>query len=149
MSNPWGVSPESVHPGGFSGLGFEFTLHTRAQSRRAIQVLHWVMAVQLLVAAGAVKGELLERRDRIALGGPLWKKEGLITHLLVAEPPAGKGGYPPSFELASGRVDLMLLVGITQREADFARTQGYEPLLTLLEHREVFPLTDAERISMV
>jgi hypothetical protein len=149
MSNPWGDSPETIDPNNYSGLGFEFTMHTREQARWAIQVLHHVMAVQLLVAAGDIQGSLLERNDRIPLGGALWKKDGTITHLLVAHPPAPPLGYPAQFEIPSGRVDVMLIIGITQREADFARTQGVDPLIHLLEHRGIFPVTDPERMSTV
>ena len=52
MSNPWGDSPETVNPAAPSGLGYEFTLHTPMQAQWAIRVLQWLMAVQLLVAAG-------------------------------------------------------------------------------------------------
>lgn len=157
MSNPWGESPETVDRSGWSGLGYEFTLHTPGQSPWAIRILHWLMAVQLEVATGHIEGELLQRHDRIPLGGTIGKKDGALTHLLVTGPDAvGSGplspheaGYPPAFGLASGRVELLLMMGMSGREADFARTQGPEALLTLLHHREVFPLTDAGRVSVV
>ena len=44
---------------------------------------------------------------------------------------------------------MLLMIGISAREADFAKTQNAEALLTLLHHREVFPLTDATRVSAV
>src|SRR5690349_75560 len=44
MSNPWGDSPDTVDPKNFSGLGFEFTMHTAERVRWPIQVMHWVMA---------------------------------------------------------------------------------------------------------
>jgi hypothetical protein len=151
MSNPWGDTPETVDPANFSGLGFEFTMHTSERARWPIQVMHWVMAVQLLVANGEVKGALLERADRIPLGGALWKKDGLLTHILVTEPPepAMPGGYPREFLLPSGKVDLMLLIGITAREAEFAATQGDAALVNLLRHHGIFPRTDPGRISVV
>ena len=149
MSNPWGENPDTVNSDNYSGLGFEFTLHTKSQARWPIQVLHYLMAVQLLVASGQVQGHLLERNDRIPLGGALWKKDGKITHLLVAEPPAPPEGYPPRFELASGKVDLMLIIGISLRETEFAKTQGPEPLINLLRHQNVFSLTDPERTDVL
>jgi hypothetical protein len=149
MSNPWGESPETVDPNNYSGLGMEFTLHTPGQARWAIEVLHHVMAVQLLVAAGEINGPLVEHNDRIPLGGSLWKKNGTITHLLVTYPPEPPEGYPARFELASGKVDVMLIIGITQRERDFAHTQGVEPLIGLLRHQGIFPVTDPERLSTV
>jgi hypothetical protein len=146
MSNPWGESPATVDPRNFSGLGFEFTLHAPERGRWPIQLLHWVMAVQLLVAGGQLQGNLLERGDRIPLGGALAKKEGLLTQVLVAAPLAED--YPAGFDLASGKVEFMLLLGITQREADFAASQGAgggEALVDLLRHRGIFPVTDPGR----
>jgi Suppressor of fused protein (SUFU) len=154
MSNPWGESPATADPENLSGLGFEFILCSPEQSRWPIQLLHWLMAVQLLVASGELQGHLLERADRIPLGGPLWKRDGLLTHLLVTHPtPTPADHEPPlapdQFQLASGKVDFMLLLGITQREADFATTQGHEPLITLLRHHHLFPLTDPARLSAI
>jgi hypothetical protein len=157
MSNPWGDNPETVNPAAPSGLGYEFTLHTPQQAPWAIRVLHWLMAVQLLVASGDVQGELLQPNDRVPLGSSMGSREGVLTHLLVTGPDAlGQGpksphwaGYPAEFSLASGRVDMLLMIGISTREADFAKTQGAEALLTLLHHREIFPLTDAARPSTV
>jgi len=158
MSNPWGQTHETANPAEYSGLGYEFVLHVPERGRWPIQLLHWLMAVQLLVATGHLQGELLQHHDRIPLGGSLAKKDGLLTHVLVASPAeVGLAGapaddlpnYPPQFQLASGIVDLMLLVGITEREADFARTQGVEGLITLLRHRHFFPRTDPARTSVV
>jgi hypothetical protein len=158
MSNPWGQTPETAKPEDYSGLGYEFVLHAPERARWPIQLLHWLMAVQLLVATGHLQGELLQHHDRIPLGGALAKKNGLLTHVLVTSPgEVGLSGapqdalpnYPPQFQLPSGMVDLMLLVGITQREAEFASSQGVEGLVTLLRHRHFFPRTDPGRISVV
>jgi hypothetical protein len=164
MSNPWGQTPETVNPADYSGLGYEFTLHTPQQSPWAIRLLHWVMAVQLAIATGRMEGELLQPNDRIHLGGALpGNVEGGgkgLTHLLVTTPDSAAllaghersshgPNYPGHFTLASGRVDFLLLMGMTEREADFARTQGPEALLTLFHHHQLFPLTDPARISTV
>jgi hypothetical protein len=157
MSNPWGLTPEaSVGPEDFSGLGYELTLHTRERQRWPIQLLHWIMAVQLLVAVGQMQGELLQPYDRIPLGGSIGKKDGAITHLLVATPEDLKTDaiaeplhYPSRFQLSSGNVDFLVLLGISAREADFVRTQGVEALLNLLAHHNFLPFTDPQRISAV
>ena len=95
-----------------------------------------------LVATGQLQGQLLEPLDLIPLGGPLGGN-GEIDHLVVVPPPALEdGGYPARFALPSGQVDVLMLLGITQREADFLRSQGAEAMLALLRHREVLPLTD-------
>jgi len=150
MSNPWGDSPETIQAGAYSGLGFEFTMHTRERAKWAVQMLHWIMAVQLLVAAGELSGSLLERNDRIPLGGPLGKRDGVLTHLLVGAPPrVEEGGYPGEFELPSGKVEMMVLVGITEKESEFAKTQGAEGLVKLLMHHGVWAVTDVGRVGVV
>ncbi|HVX84839.1 MAG TPA: suppressor of fused domain protein [Phycisphaerae bacterium] len=152
MSNPWGEDPATLDPKNFSGLGFEFTMHVPQPAGWAVELLNWLMAVQLLVATGQLQGQLLEPLDLIPLGGPLGSGQGALTHVLVVPPPSPEEspfGYPPRFGLPSGQVDLLLLLGITGREADFLKSQGPEPLLALLRHREVFPLTDVSRASLV
>lgn len=157
MSNPWGDDPATANPAAPSGLGYEFTLHAPDRALWPIRALHWVMAMQLMVAAGAAEGELLQCNDRFALGGAIGKKEGELTHVLVASPESpgvsgasGENGlYPGGFALASGTVELLLLIGITARENDFVASQGVEGLITLLRHRGVFPLTDPGRVSVV
>ena len=140
MSNAWGDTPESADPAGYSGLGCEYVLHTASRQGWAIQLLHWLMAVQLAVAAGKLQGGLVQRHDRVAIGKgiPVQQGSGLITHLLVCspdEPGLGESQaalpYPPEFPLPTGRVEMLLLVGITQRERDFAQPQGVEGLVTL------------------
>lgn len=145
MSNPWGDKPGDARERRPSGLGFELTLHTRERARWAISLMQWVMAAQLLIASGAAKGDLIEYDDLIPLGRPLGSADGLITHLLIARPEQ----YAESFTLASGHVDWMQLVGITQREADFVRSQGVDALTSLLKHRDVLPITDPKRQSMI
>lgn len=159
MSNAWGESPETADPKGYSGLGCEFTLHTASPQPWAIQLLHWLMAVQLGVACGRLEGGLVHRHDRIAIGPgiPTQNGPGLITHLQVLAPDdSGFSGsaveplcYPSEFSLATGRVEMLLLVGITQRESHFASTQGVEGLVTLLRHQNIFPQTLPARQHIV
>ncbi len=147
MSNPWGDSPETAKPEGPSGLGFEFTLHTREPGRWALELMQWLMVVQLLVAAGELQGGLVEYDDRVKFRQG--KDSGAVSRLLIARPTVEQMGYAESFQLASGRVDLMALVGISEREAEFARSQNPEGLVTLLRHHEVWPLTSLSRVSAV
>ncbi|HEY4329144.1 MAG TPA: suppressor of fused domain protein, partial [Phycisphaerae bacterium] len=100
MSNAWGATPDTADPAGFSGLGCEFTLHTPARQRWAIELLHWIMAVQLAVACGILQGQdhshdkgpqreaggggdegggLLHRHDRLSIGSgiPTQSRPGL------------------------------------------------------------------------
>jgi hypothetical protein len=156
MSNAWGASPETADPKGYSGLGFEFAMHTREPQRWAIELLHWLMAVQLALACERIKGGLLQQNDRIPIGAGIPRKSGpsLITHLLATGPDEGAVAgtaltYPAEFSLPTGRADILLMIGITERERDFVRAQGTEGLVTLLRHHEIFPLTLPERESLV
>lgn len=151
MSNPWGESPETVKPDSYSGLGFEFTLHTNTPGRWAIELMQWLMAVQLLVAAGELEGGLVEYDDRVTFRRSATNNPAEITRLLIAPPPPPEehGGYPAQFQLASGHVDLMMLLAISEREADFARTQNADALIKLLKHHEIYPLTTLNRPSII
>jgi hypothetical protein len=151
MSNPWGATPETAKPEEYSGLGFELVMETPAEDGRAawaVSVLHWLMVVQLLVATGDAQGELIAFDDRVPVGGAIdGKGSGLNTVLVCRpEPPCR---YPERFALASGQVDLMLCVGLAQREREFAAAQGSDGLLKLLRHRGAFPVTDPGRASVV
>jgi hypothetical protein len=146
LSNPWGMNPDDVKPGVYSGLGFEFLLQTPERAPWAISVLHWLMAIQILVASGLLKGHLVELYDRIPLGASIDpKQDSVLRNLILTEPES----VPATFELESGRVDLLLCVGISNREKEFAQGQGGPGLVTLLKHHGIFPLTDARRRSVI
>lgn len=146
LSNPWGIEPGKIEPHAYSGLGFEFMLQTPEKSPWAIPVLHWLMAVQILVASELLKGQLVEWYDRVPLGTSIDPaRQSELRNLIVCEP----ADFLPSFQLESGRVDLMLCVGISDRERDFSATQGGRALVALLKEHEVFPLTDPQRPSVI
>lgn len=151
LSNPWNLAAPGVDPSGFSGLGFELCLATPAAAAWAPQLLHNLMAYELLVAVGSYPGaELFEYGNRIPLHGPVTGHPGsgeadsAIRWLLCETPPQ----FAPSFELPSGRVDLFLLVGVTEAEVGFAREAGQPTLVALLQQRGIYPLTDAGRGSV-
>lgn len=147
LSNPWGKDPAEVKAGEYSGLGLELMLETKERSFWAISTLHWLMSVQILVAMGYLEGSLLEYFDRVPLGVSVDPNlaDGQVRNLLVGEPVI----CPKQLELASGVVDLMEVVGITDREMDFARSQGGPSLVDVLKHHGVWPVTDAGRVSVL
>ncbi len=146
LSNPWGIHPQDIQPGQYSGLGCELVMQSPHQADWCVRVLQWLAAVNILTASGKLRGELIEPLDRIALGGPL---DGLptclIRNVLICRP----DHIPASFDLASGRVDLLLCVGITDAEISFAQAQSSEGLLKLLRHCQYLPVTDPIRPSSV
>lgn len=144
LSNPWGVDPAEVNPQEPSGLGMELMLITPVRAPWAVNVLHWLMAVQLLVADDVMEGGLVGYMDRVPLGVSVDPKNpSELNGLIITEPE----GLPAEFALPSGKVALVQCVGVTQREMEFARTQGTPTLIDVLKHHEIYPLTDARRAS--
>ncbi|MBL9078335.1 MAG: suppressor of fused domain protein [Planctomycetes bacterium] len=146
LSNPWNLERPGRDPSGFSGLGFELLLETPAAADWAVPLLHNLMAYELLVAVGSYEGaELLEYGNRVPLGGSITPAfDSAIRWLLVETPPHTAA----SFELASGRVDLFQLVGVTDGEVEFARQTSQDMLVALLQKEGAFPLVDAARRSL-
>lgn len=146
LSNPWGVDPAEIKPNEYSGLGFEFFIQTARPQRWAVEVLSSVMAMQILVAQELVAGELIEPFDRVPLGRRIdGSAQSAIRNLLIVPPEhiAAQG------RLDSGVFDLLLCVGITDAEMQFARAQDGPGLQKLLLHHGCLPVTDATRISVV
>jgi len=78
------------------------------------------------------------------------------TWVLCEEPP-----FAPSFELAAGKVDWLLLVGATDAEVEYCRSvdrefetldgkgsAGQDRLVRMLGEQGVWPLTDPARDSI-
>jgi hypothetical protein len=143
LSNPW--EDEQPNPDGRSGLGCELVIEAAGDFEWALTHVRRLLAFQILLASGGYEGkEPLGIGDRIPLGNPIDSEQSLLTWCMVAPPI----GYPNSFQLASGKVELFQLVGITEAEARFARDNGQDELLRLLA-RIGYPLTNAERSSVV
>jgi len=146
LSNPWNLDQEGRDPSGFSGLGFELMVETPAAADWAVPLLHNLMAYELLVAVGTYdNAELLEYGNRVPLGGSITPTFDSAISWLLVEPPQR---VPPSFEIASGRVDLYQLVGVTEAEVEFARQNDQDALVELLQQEGVYPATDAARRSV-
>lgn len=146
LSNPWNLDQPGKDPSGFSGVGFELLLETPAAADYAVPLLHNLMAYELLVAIGSYDdAELLEYGNRVPLGGSITPSFDSAIRWLLVEPPRRRA---PSFELASGRVDLFQLVGATDAEVEFARQTDQDTLIELLLREGVYPLTDAARRSV-
>jgi Suppressor of fused protein (SUFU) len=146
LSNPWNLDQPGRDPSGYSGLGFELAIATPAASAFAPQLLHNLMAYELLVAVGHYSGaELLEYGNRVPLRGSITPEFASAIQWLLVEQPKH---YPSSFDLPSGRVDLFHLVGATDAEIEFARQVGQETMVALLQQHGAHPVTDAARKSV-
>lgn len=146
LSNPSPDQCEHPNPAEPSGLGFEIVMFTTAESPWAVRVIQWVMANQMLAAAGLAPVELMEIFDRIHLPPELHPPNpSEIRHLFVLPAPADI----QIFDLPTGRVEMLLLLGITDAEMKFARAQDGSGLLELLQHHGVSRITDITRRSVI
>lgn len=147
LSNPWEDDSPPNEASGPSWLGLEFVFRATTSGPWAIQAVQRVAAFEILLAHGRYEGrERLGFGDRIPLRGPIIPdSESQISHLLVAPPT----GMPRGFSLPSGTVDFVQLIGISEPEAKFARENGTQALLSLLESRGACRTTDPMRGSLL
>ena len=144
LSNPNDANHRSP---GRSGIGFEFVFETRERADWAIWRLQHVLAFEHLLAAGRFPGKtLLTLYDRLPLRAPIVPEStSSLTWMIVVPPPRGRR----RFRLESGWVHLMHLVGITESEASYARHEGGDALVELLEDAGGYPVTNPARVSVV
>ena len=137
MSNAW----ESDEPEEYSGLGTEFIIETESESDWAINSLRSLMAFNILVSVGHYGDKpLLDYGDRVPMA-----MAPNIKSLLVVKP----NKLPDSFELMSGKVDVLQMTGITEAELEFAKNNGSEMLTDkLIQANDSFTF-NLERIGVI
>ena len=147
LSNPWEQEAPAASPEEFSWLGIEFVFRTTQQGAWAIKMVQRIAAFELLLAHERYEGrDRLSFGDRIPLRGPIVPgTESALTYLLVAPPADGA----EVFQLESGRAEFVQLVGISEREAEFGRENGLDPLLELLRENQAYSKTDPQRSSIL
>ncbi len=120
MSNAW----ESDNPEEYSGFGTEFILETDGENDWAINTLRSLVAFNILVSVGHFGDKpLLDYGDRIPMS-----IEPNISSLMVVKP----NQFPESFDLISGKVDILQITGITAQELDYAKENNSEGLANKL-----------------
>lgn len=136
-SNPW----ESDEPQEYSGFGVEFVLETEQASTWAINVLHTLMAYNLMLASGQM-GEpgLLDYGDRI----PFALSDDIAA--MVIAPPFQ---LPENIDIKSGRVDFLQIVGVTEAELTHAQETSSEALIEMLIEETCGLITAKQRKSVV
>lgn len=137
MSNPW----ESDEPQEYSGFGVEFVLETEQASTWAINVLHTLMAYNLMLASGQM-GEpgLLDYGDRIPFA---------LSDDIAAMVIAPTFQLPENIEIKSGRVDFLQIVGVTEAELTHAQETSSEALIEMLIEETGGLITAKQRKSVV
>ncbi len=142
-SNPWEQEPQDYGSSQFSGFGTELVLETPTQAQWAVEALARLLAYNILLAHGRF-GEVqpLDYGARVPLGGPINGDPASALRLVAI----GRADhYDATFSLASGAVDLLHVVGITESERDYAKIHGTVDLIDLLRKTGAFPVTDPAR----
>ena len=137
MSNPW----ESDEPQDYSGFGVEFVLETEQASTWAINVLHTLMAYNLMLASGQM-GEpgLLDYGDHIPFA---------LSDDIAAMVIAPTFQLPENIDIKSGRVDSLQIVGVTEAELTYAQETSSEALIEMLIEETGGLITAKQRKSVV
>jgi hypothetical protein len=138
-SNPWELDPSDYRAVGPSGRGIEYVFMVKEPSDWAIRFLLHMLAYDLLLATG----HLGEPRQIgvgacIPLGGSIdGISTGRLRNAIVVVPE----NLPRHFELPSGEVNFLTLVGITDEEFAIGRDEGGEMLAARLQAYSTYPVT--------
>lgn len=147
FSNPWNEEPSDYSSENYSGYGSELVLETLEQSDWAITTLRKILAYDVLLANGRFgEPDALDIGSRIPLGGPINGDEASHIRFLVAIRPQHYNGR---FVVASGKVDFLHLVGITESERDYAREHDTDALTHRLEQAGIYAVTTPDRSAVV
>ncbi|WNG21426.1 suppressor of fused domain protein [Cystobacter fuscus] len=123
LSNPFTLAPgEEVQEGAPSGLGYEMVIHTPEEERWPVLRLMDMMAYNLVCA------RLFAVGHRYPVEGTLTGGDSKLNGFVFVTDPS----RPAHFQLESGRVQLLTLVGVTKNEMAFSRSNGMDRLMAKL-----------------
>lgn len=143
-SNPWDVAPEEYGKQEFSGFGTELVMETLVAADWPIVVLQRLLAFNILLVHGRFgEPNPLDYWHRVPVGSIVDESE--LKHLVIAPPI----NYEAQVVLASGKVDLLHVVGITEQERDYAKEHGSDELVSRLKAADAFPVTNPNRQSVI
>ncbi|MDP1681117.1 MAG: suppressor of fused domain protein [Burkholderiales bacterium] len=150
LSNPWETDPSEYDASKFSEIGIEHVIESLNQSTWPIMLLERILAYNILLCAGRYGDpSSLDYGHRIPLGTPITPENETgsfaLSHILIGKPEH----YPSSFTVASGKVNLLHLVGITESERDFAKKHSSDTLVDVLKKNNAYPVTNPKRLSVV
>lgn len=147
FSQPWKIEdPEKLDRNGYSGTGYEMLLRTPERAGWAVDVLHRLSAYQIGVYYELLKGKLFQWNDWMPLNGPISgaQPDSKLRGIFATRP----RDFAARFELRSGQVDLLQLVGITGQELAYGLQQGFMRLENLLFEQQAAPTTNPARASL-
>lgn len=137
MSNAW----ESDNREEYSGFGTEFILETNGENDWAINTLRSLVAFNILVSVGHYGDKpLVDYGDRIPMS-----IQPNISSLMVVKP----NQFPESFDLISGKVDILQITGITAQELDFAKKNNSEALANKLFETQGSFIIKPDRLGVI
>ena len=145
-SNPWEEEPANYCSSEVSGFGMELVLEAPVQANWPIIILKRLLAFNILLIHGRYgEPKQLGYGDRVPLRAPITLEGDSELRSAVFYKPEH---YPSSFGLASGRVELIEAVGVTDSELAFAKEHGSDALLPLLKQQGAWPTTNPSRGSV-
>ncbi|MGZ3459261.1 MAG: suppressor of fused domain protein [Archangium sp.] len=123
LSNPITLAPgQEFDPGAPSGLGYEMVIHTPEEAQWPVLRLLDMMAYNLVCMRAFAMGH------RYPVEGTLTGGETKLNGFVFVTDPS----RPSHFQLESGQVQLLTLVGVTKNEMAFSRSNGMDRLLKKL-----------------
>jgi hypothetical protein len=142
-SNPWELDPSEYASSKYSGFGTELVLETTEEAEWPVVIVQRMLAYNILLCHGRYgESSSIDYGHRIPLKAPITLSgDSSLRNLVVGTPTH----YPSSFRLESGQVDLLHLVGATDREVAYAKQHGSAALLEKLALAGYFPVTDPTR----
>jgi len=147
LSNPIGCEPDKIKEGDFSGMGFEMIIETQEQVEWPIDILHNIIAYQILVATSHVEGNILDYSSIMPFENGV-ADNSTIDHMVIIEP-TSPSNYPSTFSLSSGAVDFFLLFGMTSKEVSVLSGNEEVDLIERFQGKTSFPITEINRDSVV
>jgi len=143
MSNDW--EAERPNPDAVTGLGCEFVMETPQSAQWAIFRLLHAMTFQILLCHGRYPGrDPLGDYDRLPLRSSIRAEPSALTFLMLAPPI----GFSRQAKLESGSFEFSQIVGITEEEAEYARSHDGAALVEILQAKGGFPITNPDRQSL-
>jgi hypothetical protein len=145
-SNPWELDPNEYSSSEYSGFGTELVLETTVEAEWPVVIVQRMLAYNILLCHGRYgNSSSLDYGHRIPLRAPITLSgESEVRNLVIG---ASKH-YSSSFRLESGQVDLLHLVGATDREIGYAKQHGSPALVEKLALAGYFPVTDPARSGL-
>lgn len=134
LSNPLGEEKEEL-----SGAGFELCIRVPEKSNWAINLFFNLMGYVIETGNFFAKGGTLPLNSPINASNPKCQLNSILFWSPV--------DLPNSFQLQSGKFDLIEAIGITQDEYQFAKDSSSNALFQALTKKLSNPLTDTMRSS--